>query len=190
MRIQADDEDALFVVMETLKKPSAGVLSMSDDKSPVTDRANAVPAVAHLSASAASVRSGQDHHVSRATLNFWLDSGLMVLFISLAIVATIVQFVFPPGTGARGWALWGMDFNQWSSLQYGLICAFGFASVIHVMLHWSWVCTIVTRKLLKQTETPDDGIQTILGVGLLIGLLLISALIVGTAMMTIQMPPQ
>lgn len=135
-------------------------------------------------------RPNQDHHISRATLNFCLDTGLMALFVSLAIVATIVQFVFPPGTGAKGWALWGMGFNQWSSLQYGLICAFGFASTIHVMLHWSWVCTIVARKLMKQSETPDDGIQTILGVGLLIGLLLMSALIVGTAMMTIQMPPQ
>ncbi len=136
------------------------------------------------------IRPNQDHHISRATLNFWLDTGLLVLFVSLAIVATIVQFVFPPGTGAKGWALWGMDFNQWSSLQYGLICAFGFASTIHVMLHWSWVCTIVARKLMKQSETPDDGIQTILGVGLLIGLLLMSAAIVGMAMMTIQMPPQ
>ena len=89
----------------------------------------------------------------------------------LAIVATIVQFVFPPGTGPRGWALWGTDFNQWSSLQYGFICDFGFVSMIHVMLHWSWVCTIVARRLLKQTEIPDDGIQTILGAGLLIGLL-------------------
>ena len=89
----------------------------------------------------------------------------------LAIVATIVQFVFPPGTGPRGWALWGTDFNQWSSLQYGLICDFWFVSMIHVMLHWSWVCTIVARRLLKQTEIPDDGIQTILGAGLLIGLL-------------------
>lgn len=83
-----------------------------------------------------------------------------------------------------------MDFNKWYSPQEGLICVFGFARTIHVMLHWSWVCTIVARKLLKQTETPDDGIQTILGVGLLIGLLLMSAAIVGTAMMTIQMPPQ
>jgi hypothetical protein len=43
---------------------------------------------------------------------------------------------------------------------------------------------------MKQSETPDDGIQTIPGVGLLIGLLLIGASIIGTAMMTIRMPSQ
>jgi hypothetical protein len=43
---------------------------------------------------------------------------------------------------------------------------------------------------MKQSETPDDGIQTILGGGLLIGLLLIGASIIGTAMMTIRMPSQ
>ena len=163
---------------------------MIEEQSRVKNPANVARDKSQSSEAASPVRQSQDHHISRATLNFWLDTGLMVLFVSLAIVATIVQFVFPPGTGAKGWALWGMDFNQWSSLQYGLICAFGFASIIHVMLHWSWVCTIVARKLMKQSETPDDGIQTILGVVLLIGLLLISAGIVGTAMMTIQMPPQ
>lgn len=163
---------------------------MIEEESRVKDPARSVRDMTQSLEAASAARQNQDHHISRATLNFWLDAGLMVLFVSLAIVATIVQFVFPPGTGARGWTLWTMDFNQWSSVQYGLVCAFGFASVIHVMLHWSWVCTIVARKLMKQSETPDDGIQTILGVGLLIALLLIGALIIGTAMMTIKMPPQ
>jgi hypothetical protein len=101
-----------------------------------------------------------------------------------------VQFVFPPGTGARGWALWGTDFNQWSSLQYGLICGFGFASTIHIMLHWSWVCGVIARKLLHQRELPDDGIRTVYGVGLLIVLLLSGATVVGIAMMSIKMPLQ
>jgi len=131
-----------------------------------------------------------DNHVSRATINFWLDALLMVLFVSLAIVATVVQFVFPPGTAAKGWLLWGMNFNQWASVQYAIMAIFGFATVIHVMLHWSWVCTIVTRRLLHQRAIPDDGIQTILGVGLLIGLLVIGGIFIGTAMLTIQMPPQ
>lgn len=129
-----------------------------------------------------------DHHVSRATINFWLDAVLALLLVSLAIVATILQFVFPPGTGAKGWLLWGMNFNQWSSIQYGVLAAFGIACVLHVMLHWSWVCTIVAKKLLRNTIVPDDGVQTILGVGFLIVLLLIGATIVGTAIVTIRMP--
>lgn len=129
-----------------------------------------------------------DHHVSRAMINFWLDALLALLLVSLAIVSTIVQFVFPPGTGAKGWLLWGMNFNQWSSIQFGILAAFGIACVLHVMLHWSWVCTIVARKLLRNKIVPDDGVQTILGVGFLIMLLLAGAIVVGSAMVTIQKP--
>ncbi len=138
--------------------------------------------------SAERAEDNHDQHVSRATINFWLDAVLALLLVSLAIVATIVQFVFPPGTGAKGWLLWSMNFNQWSSIQYGVLAAFGIACVLHVMLHWSWVCTIVARKLLRNAIVPDDGVQTILGVGFLIALLLIGATIVGTAIVTIRMP--
>ena len=43
---------------------------------------------------------------------------------------------------------------------------------------------------MKGKEIPDGGLQTVYGVGLLIGLLLTGAVIVGIAMMTIKMPPQ
>ena len=125
---------------------------MLEEESRVKNPAKVVRDKTQVLEAISPVRPNQDHHISRATLNFWLDTGLMVLFVSLAIVATIVQFVFPPGTGAKGWALWGMDFNQWSSLQYGLLSDFGFAITVHVMLHWSWVCTIVGGKLMEQLE--------------------------------------
>ena len=89
------------------------------------------------------VGQNHDHHISRATPNFWMDVGLMLVFVSLAIVAHDCADCFFPETGAKERALWGMNFNQWSSLQYGLLCAFVFAGVIHVMLHWSSVGKIV-----------------------------------------------
>jgi hypothetical protein len=86
--------------------------------------------------------------------------------------------------------LWKMNYGQWCSLQFGLHCILGLGVVVHVMLHWTWVCGVISRKLLRQRELPDDGIRTVYGVGLLIVLLLTGAAIVGIAMMTIQMPPQ
>ena len=77
-----------------------------------------------------------------------------------------------------------------TGLQFGLHCILGLGVVVHVMLHWTWVCGVISRKLLRQRELPDDGIRTVYGVGLLIVLLLTGAAIVGIAMMTIQMPPQ
>ena len=128
--------------------------------------------------------------VSPPVINFWLDAVLMLAFVVLSITAVIVQFVFPPGVTAKGWLLWGMDFGQWCSIQFATLAVLGFGVIVHVMLHWQWVCGVVVRKLLHRKELPDDGIRTIYGVGLLIGLLLTGATIVGFAMLTIQMPPQ
>jgi hypothetical protein len=128
--------------------------------------------------------------VSPAVINFWLDTLLMLAFVALSITAVIVQFVFPPGVTAKGWLLWGMDFGQWCSIQFAILAVLGFGVVVHVMLHWQWVCGVVVRKLLHRRELPDDGIRTIYGVGLLIALLLTGATIIGIAMLTIQMSPQ
>lgn len=43
--------------------------------------------------------------------------------------------------------------------------------LIHVMLHWNWVCSVVTVQLLKTRKRVDDGMQTLYGVGLLIVLM-------------------
>lgn len=136
------------------------------------------------------IEAGSGSKLSPAVINFWLDAVLMLAFVALSITAVIVQFVFPPGVTAKGWLLWGMDFGQWSSIQFAALAVLGFGVVVHVMLHWQWVCGVVVRKLLHRKELPDDGIRTIYGVGLLIGLLLTGATIVGIAMLTIQMPPQ
>jgi hypothetical protein len=56
------------------------------------------------------------------------------------------------------------------------------------MLHWTWICGVVFRRLTRQNSLPDDGIRTVIGVGLLIGILLVSSACVGVAMMTIHQP--
>jgi hypothetical protein len=102
----------------------------------------------------------------------------------------IVQFVFPPGVAAKGWSLWSMNYGQWCSVQFFFLSVLAFGIVVHVMLHWSWVCGVIARRLFHLRELPDDGIRTVYGVGLLIVLLLSGAAIVGIAMMSIKMPLQ
>lgn len=128
--------------------------------------------------------------VSRTLVNFWLDAFLMLVFALHAITAVIVQFVFPPGVAAKGWSLWSMNYGQWCSVQFFFLSLLGFGIVVHVMLHWSWVCGVIARKIFHQRELPDDGIRTVYGVGLLIVLLLTGATFVGIAMMSIKMPLQ
>ncbi len=126
--------------------------------------------------------------ISRTLVNFWLDGALGVVFVTLCVTAVIVQFVFPPGIVARDWLLWGMSYGQWCSLQFGLIAVLGLGVLVHIMLHWTWVCSVMTRRILHKNQMPDDGIRTVYGVGLLIGLLLMGAVTVGIAQWMIVRP--
>ena len=135
-------------------------------------------------------RKGSPGRISRTLVNFWLDALLAVVFVKLSITAVIVQFVFPPGIAAKGATLWGLSYGQWCSLQFALIATLGLGVLVHVMLHWTWVCSVLAKRILKLSELPDDGIRTVYGVGFLIGLLMLGAISVGIAQWMIVIPPR
>lgn len=127
---------------------------------------------------------------NKTMINFWLDAGMLVLFVALGIVAVIVHFVFPPGVAARGWTLWGMTYGQWCSVQFIMLCAMALAVLVHVMLHWPWICGVIWRQLLGRSRLPDDGVRTLVGVGLLIVLLNVAGIAVAIAKFTIATPAE
>ena len=128
--------------------------------------------------------------ISWADINFWLDTALLVVFAALCGCATVVRFVFPPGPVADGWRLWSADYDQWCSLQYGLLATLAVGILVHVMLHWSWVCNVTASRFGRgKIVRIDEGTQTIYGVGLLIVLLNIIGLFVAAAALMIQRSP-
>jgi hypothetical protein len=126
---------------------------------------------------------------SWSEINLALDGVLLVAFVALCIAAAIVRFVFPPGPAAKGWMLWGLDFDSWSGIQFGLLALLAGGILVHVMLHWSWVCNVLASRLARDRRTRiDDGVQTIYGVGLLIVLLNVIGITMAAAMLTIKGP--
>ena len=106
--------------------------------------------------------------LSVSVINFWIDAMLLVLLATLGLVSAVLQFVFPAPTAALGWTLWSLSFDQWRDVQFGCLCALGFAVVVHVMMHWNWVCSVIAAQILKTRQRPDEGMQTIYGVATLI----------------------
>jgi hypothetical protein len=126
-------------------------------------------------------------NLSRAQVNFLLDALLLVVFCLIMATAVIVRFVFPPGTDAVGWRLWGYSYDAWCTFQFGLIAALALGILVHVMLHWSWVCGIAVTQFTRNKRAKlDDGTQTIFGVGLLIVLLNLIGLAIAAAALSIQ----
>ncbi|MEY4176881.1 MAG: hypothetical protein RLY70_455 [Planctomycetota bacterium] len=127
--------------------------------------------------------------MSRTLVNFLLDAALLVAFVLLVWSSVVVRFVFPPGPSATGWKLWGYDFDQWAGLQFGLVATLLAGVVVHVMLHWSWVCGVLASHLSRDRKRRvDEGLQTIYGVGLLIAVLATIGVGVGAAVLTIRPP--
>jgi hypothetical protein len=125
--------------------------------------------------------------MSRTTFNFLLDTLLLILFVALLTSTVIVEHVFPPGPVSEGWILWGGDYLAWRKVSYGLLMALTLGIVLHVMLHWNWVCGVLASRLSSDKKARiDDGTQTILGVGFLIVLLLILGSFVAAAALCID----
>lgn len=127
--------------------------------------------------------------LSWSEINLALDTLLLATFVALCAVSVIVRFVFPPGPGAKGWWLWGLDYDAWAGIQFGLLAVFTVGVLVHVMLHWSWVCNVLATRLSSSKKARvDEGLQTIYGVGLLIVLLNVIGITVAAAWLTIRGP--
>ncbi len=130
--------------------------------------------------------------MQRTLINFWLDATLLILFLAGLWSTFVIRFVFPPGTLAAGWRLWGWTYDQWADFQFVLIGIFSFAVLIHVMLHWTWVCGVITSRLLRRKNGKrrswDDGTRTLYGVGLIVVLLNALGIAFAAAVLTVQGP--
>lgn len=129
--------------------------------------------------------------VSWTLINFWLDAVLLVAFLALVWLSVMLRYVFPAGTAAQGWELWGLGYDRWIDVQFAVLCVLAAGVLLHVMFHWSWVCGVAVSQVAPHwfgKTKPDDGTRTIIGVGLLIGVLLLGGALIGAAVLSVHQP--
>ncbi|MCA9259126.1 MAG: DUF4405 domain-containing protein, partial [Planctomycetales bacterium] len=107
----------------------------------------------------------KNRKLTRTDVNFWLDFALLIVFLLLAWASIILRFVFPPAFQAEGWTLWGWTYERWADIQFTILGILALGLLIHVMLHWTWVCGVVASRV-SQTKGSgrDDGSRTLWGV--------------------------
>jgi hypothetical protein len=136
------------------------------------------------------VRPGTSRRkISMSVVNFWLDTFLLVVVVTLGWVSAMLRIVFPRPGKAEGWTLGGWTFDQWYDVQFLCLCILGLGVVIHVMLHWNWVIGVITNQIVKTRVRVDESMKTIYGVGLLIVLLHLIAAGIIVSMYLVKHPP-
>lgn len=138
---------------------------------------------------------GQPHTprkgLSNNAINFIVDSILLAAFLFVLCAAAIVQFVFPGAGASNGVALWGYGFDGWIRILTGSLAVFGLLVLLHLILHWSWVCSFVSSRLSKALDrrlTVTESAKTLWGVGTLIVVLTIMGAVVAAAEFCIVVP--
>lgn len=124
--------------------------------------------------------NAQPRRLSRSAINFLLDSLLLCLFCGIVITTCILRFVFPPVAEVAESTLWGLSFGDWANVQVAIVGLFGLSVVLHLVLHWTWVCGFVSARMSRVLRRPvvlDDGPRTLYGVSLLV---LFVTLLIGT----------
>ncbi len=93
--------------------------------------------------------TSQGRKFRKTTLNFTIDFLAFLLMLSMIGTGVIIRYVLPPGSGGRGGGygltLWGMDRHDWGGVHFWLAVFLLGLLVLHVALHWSWVCNFVRR---------------------------------------------
>lgn len=92
--------------------------------------------------------------MKRNTLNFWIDAASAMVFCGLIATGLLTRFVLPPGSGSRR-LLWGLDRHDWGDVHFWVAVAGGALLLIHVALHWQWVCVTVLRPFHRARPTDE-----------------------------------
>jgi hypothetical protein len=127
--------------------------------------------------------------VSMSVVNFWLDATILATLILLLWESATLQFIFPAPTLAGGWTLFGLTYDQCRDIQFATLCTFSFGILIHLMLHWNWICSVIATQILTDSERPDEGMQTIYGVATLIVMLHLVGAGIIVALFFVHRPP-
>lgn len=91
--------------------------------------------------------------MKRNTLNFLVDLASALVVFGIIATGLIIRFVLPPGSG-QGRLLWTWGRHDWGDVHFWLAAAAGVLLLVHVALHWQWVCVNAVRVVRRADGEP------------------------------------
>ena len=115
--------------------------------------------------------------MKRNTWNFIVDFLAFLSMLGLVFTGILIYYILPPGTRGGGGhlTLGGWNRHDFGNLHFYLAVVLIVLMLIHVWLHWAWVCT--TIKGMQGSARPGGSGRIIAGV---IFLVVLAVLLVGS----------
>lgn len=99
--------------------------------------------------------------MKRNTLNFVIDAVTLLTMTAMIWTGLLLRFVLPPGTGGshggRRLALAGLDRHDWGAIHFYLAALLAALIIVHVALHWNWVCGTIRRWVGPGTRSASEA---------------------------------
>ncbi len=97
----------------------------------------------------------------RSTLNLLIDALSALVMLALIGTGLVVRYILPAGSGGHGrgggLVLWSLDRHGWGDVHFWLAVAVGALMVLHVALHWRWVCATIRHVLRRGDQAGPAG---------------------------------
>lgn len=104
----------------------------------------------------------------RNTVNYLTDLATFVALLCVALTGLLLKFVLPPGSSRGGLSLLGLGRHDWGEIHFWSTVALGVVLLLHIAMHWSWVCGTTKRLLTRKSATTTGRARASWGIGALL----------------------
>lgn len=95
----------------------------------------------------------------KADLNFAVDLTAFILFLFLISTGLLIYFILPAGSGHL--TIWGMNRHAWGDVHFWVAVGFLSMIAVHLILHWNWIISMITRSKSSQPMSKKRLIITL-----------------------------
>ena len=102
-----------------------------------------------------------------------VDAVLFLNVFGLLLTGLLIAFVLPPRSHMA--SVWGLTRHSWGELHFYLAVSALVVMFVHLVLHWSWVCTVASR-LIHRAATPtawQRRVAGVVGLGFVVAVVLV-----------------
>ncbi len=108
----------------------------------------------------------------RNLLNFIVDAVSLIAMAGLVATGLIVKYVLPAGSGGHGRGgglkVWGWSRHDWGDLHFYIAVGILVLMVVHVALHWRWICAVARNWFVAAPGGPHRTARIMAGLAFVV----------------------